>query len=51
MKTVMDSENGMDVATFDQTRIGIIQSVFWGMNQLESRIETIEHTETVANRA
>lgn len=47
VKTVMDSENGMDVATFDATRIGIIQSVFWDMNQLESRVETIEHTETV----
>nr|WP_206106917.1 C40 family peptidase [Paenibacillus timonensis] len=47
VKTVMDSENGMDVATLDATRIGIIQSVFWDMNQLESRIETIEHTESV----
>lgn len=47
VKTVMDSENGMDVATLDATRIGIIQSVFWDMNQLESRVETIEHTETV----
>ncbi|MGG2196450.1 C40 family peptidase [Paenibacillus validus] len=47
VKTVMDSENGMDVATLDATRIGIIQSVFWDMNQIESRVETIEHTETV----
>ncbi|WP_209280695.1 C40 family peptidase [Paenibacillus athensensis] len=47
VKTVMDSENGMDVATLDATRIGIIQSVFWDMNQLESHIETIEHTESV----
>lgn len=47
VKTVMDSENGMDVATLDATRISIIQSVFRDMNQLESRIETIEHTETV----
>lgn len=47
VKTVMDSENGMDVATLDATRIEIIQSVFWDMNELESRIETIEHTETV----
>lgn len=46
VKTVMDTENGMDVATLDATRIGIIQSVFWDMNQLESRIETIEHTES-----
>lgn len=47
VKTVMDTENGMDVATLDATRIDIIHSVFWDMNQLESRIETIEHTETV----
>ncbi len=47
VKTVMDSENGMDVATLDATRIGIIRSVFWDMNQLESRIEKIEHTESV----
>ncbi|MCD9025415.1 C40 family peptidase [Cohnella silvisoli] len=47
VKTAMDSENGMDAATLDATRIGIIQSVFWDMNQVESRIEKIEHTETV----
>ncbi|MFC4770109.1 C40 family peptidase [Effusibacillus consociatus] len=47
VKTVMDAENGMDVATLDATRIGIIRSVFWDMNSLESRVETIEHKETV----
>jgi|GEM_PF-745270 len=47
VKTVMNSENGMDVATLDATRAGIIQSVFWEMNLIESRIETIEHQETV----
>ncbi|WP_197081101.1 C40 family peptidase [Gordoniibacillus kamchatkensis] len=47
VKTVTDSENGMDVATLDATRIGIIRSVFWDMNSLESRVETIEHKETV----
>lgn len=47
VKTVTDVENGMDVATLDATRIGIIRSVFWDMNSLESRIETIEHKETV----
>jgi hypothetical protein len=46
VKTATGSENGMDVATLDTTRIGIIQSVFWDMNQLESHIETVEHTET-----
>lgn len=47
VKTVMDTENEMDVVTLDATRIGIIHGVFWEMNQLESHIETIEHTETV----
>lgn len=47
VKTVTDSENGMDVATLDAIRTGIIQSVFWDMNQLESHVETIQHTETV----
>jgi hypothetical protein len=47
VKTVMDTENGMDVSTLDATRIGIIHEVFWEMNQMESHVETIEHTETV----
>lgn len=47
VKTVTDAENGMDVATLDATRIGIIRSVFWDMNSLQSRIETIDHKETV----
>ncbi|WP_139816645.1 amino acid synthesis family protein [Paenibacillus barengoltzii] len=48
VKTVTDVENEMDVATLDATRIGIIRSVFWDMNSLESRVETIEHNETVS---
>lgn len=47
VKMVMDTENGMDVVTLDATRIGIIHEVFWEMNQVESHVETIEHTETV----
>lgn len=47
VKTVMDNKNGMDVATLDATRIGVIHEVFWEMNQMESLVETIEHTETV----
>lgn len=47
VKTAMDSENGMDVATLDVTRMDVIHSVFWEMNQLESFVETIEHTETI----
>lgn len=46
VKTAMDQENGMDVATIDTTRIDLIKSVFWDMNLIEYYIETIEHTET-----
>lgn len=47
VKTVLDEENGMDVATLDATRTEAIHSVFWEMNQVESHVETIEHQETV----
>ncbi|MCU6711554.1 C40 family peptidase [Paenibacillus sp. J5C_2022] len=47
VKTVLDEENGMDVATLDATRTEMIHSVFWEMNQVESQVETIEHQETV----
>lgn len=46
VKTAMDQENGMDVATIDTTRIDLIKSVFWDMNLIDYYIETIEHTET-----
>lgn len=46
VKTAMD-ENGMDVATIDTTRIDIIKSVFWDMNDIDYYVETIEHTETI----
>lgn len=46
VKTAMDRENGMDVATIDTTRIDLIKSVFWDMNLIDYSIETIEHTET-----
>jgi len=46
VKTAMDKENGMDVATIDATRIDLIKSVFWDMNLIDYYVETIEHTET-----
>lgn len=46
VKTAMDKENGMDVATIDMTRIDLIKSVFWDMNLIDYFVETIEHTET-----
>lgn len=47
VRTVMDSDNGMDVATLDATRVELIRSVFWDMNQLDFNIEAIEHIETI----
>lgn len=46
VKTAMDKENGMDVATIDTTRIDLIKSVFWDMNLIDYYVETIEYTET-----
>jgi len=46
VKTAMDKENGMDVATIDTTRINLIKSVFWDMNLIDYYVETIEHTGT-----
>lgn len=46
VKTTMDKESGMDVATIDTTRIDLIKSVFWDMNLIDYYVETIEHTET-----
>ena len=47
VKTATDPDNGMDVATLDDTKVGIIRSIFWDMNQINYWIETIEHEETV----
>lgn len=44
VKTAMD-ENGMDVATIDTTRIGLIKSVFWDMNLIDYYVETIEYSD------
>lgn len=39
---------GLDVVTMDQQREELLQAVFWDMNQIDSQIETLEHTRTVA---
>ena len=46
VKTAMDQESGMNVATIDMTRINLIKSVFWDMNLIDYYVETIEHSET-----
>ena len=47
IKTAADPDNGMDVATLDDTKAGILRSTFWDMNHVNYWIETIEHEETV----
>lgn len=47
VKTAADPENGMDVVTLDDTKVGILRDVFWDMNKIDYWIETIEHEETV----
>lgn len=47
VKTAADPENGMDVATLDDIKVGILRDVFWDMNKIDYWIETIEHEETV----
>lgn len=37
----MDTEDGVDVATLDVTRIGIIHGVFWEMNQLDLMLKRV----------
>jgi hypothetical protein len=47
VKTAADPDNGMDVATLDDTKVGILRSIFWDMNQINYWIETIEYEETI----
>jgi hypothetical protein len=50
VKTATDPDNGMDVATLDDTKVGILRSIFWDMNQINYWIETIEHEETIITK-
>ena len=47
VKVTADPENGMEVATLDDTKVGILRDIFWDMNKIDYWIETIEHEETV----
>ena len=47
VKVTADPENGMEVATLDDTKVGILRDVFWDMNKIDYWIETIEYEETV----
>ncbi|UQZ86456.1 putative endopeptidase precursor [Paenibacillus konkukensis] len=39
---------GFDVVTMDRQRVELLQAVFWDMNQIDSHIETLEHTKIVS---
>ena len=47
VKVTTDPENSMEVATLDDTKVGILRDVFWDMNRIDYWIETVEHEETV----
>lgn len=45
VKTVADPSSGIEVATLDDTKIGILRNIFWDMNKIDYWLETIEHTD------
>ncbi len=47
VKTAMDSQNGTDVVTIDNTRADLLKSVFWDMNTISYKVETEKQTKTV----
>jgi len=47
VKVAADPESGMEVATLDDTKVGILRDVFWDMNKIDYWLETVEHEETV----
>lgn len=47
VKVTVDPENGMEVTTLDDAKVGILRDVFWDMNKIDYWIETIVHEETV----
>jgi len=49
VKVVTDPENGMEVATLDDIKVGILRNIFWDMNIIDYWLETIEHVETVTS--
>lgn len=47
VKTTTDADDPLDVITMDETRQRMLESVFWGMNAIASRVEERESTEIV----
>ena len=40
VKTATNSQDAMDVATLDTTRVGLLKDVFWDMNQIDYHVDT-----------
>lgn len=47
VRTTSDPSNGMEVATLDDEKVGILRNVFWDMNKIDYWLETVVHEETV----
>jgi hypothetical protein len=46
VKVTADPENGMEVASLNDTKVDILRDVFWDMNKIDYWLETIMHEET-----
>jgi hypothetical protein len=46
VETNMNADSATDVATMDTANVEKLKDVFWDMNQIDSHVETIEHTST-----
>lgn len=44
VKTATNSQDAMDVATIDTTRVGLLKDVFWDMNQIDYHVDTADQT-------
>jgi hypothetical protein len=47
VKAFADPENGMEIATLDNTKLSILRNIFWNMNHISHWVESVEHNETV----
>jgi len=47
VKVNTDAVNAQDVATMDEDKLELLRSVFWDMNTLDHRTESVTYTETV----
>jgi hypothetical protein len=46
VKGAANPDNGMEVVTLDEAKVGILKEVLWDMNKIDYWLETIEHEES-----